>query len=229
MTGRRRTGILALLALAVPLPASALDGDGETTAPAGLSVSAALDRCGVADSAILCKIDAGWSQIQHADTYLVSVTRSDGSVIDFGSTGAAMTSVWVPYAGPGIYKITIEAWGTPPAEANGEPELIARATSASPAGGATSTNPGEKADAPGAGREAEAPAREEPADTPHDEPPVADEPVCEEPVAPAAESPDEPVAATIPACPTPPSSPLANPPGTSWAEGPESSSSEDSG
>ncbi|MDQ3572804.1 MAG: hypothetical protein M3383_08100 [Actinomycetota bacterium] len=185
----------------MPLPALAVDDDGESAAATtGLTVSAALDLCGVADSAILCKIDASWSGIEHADTYMISVTRPDGSVIDFGSTGAAMTPLWVPYAGPGSYTITVEAWGTPPQAAHAEPELIARARATS---------------APAATTAPEEPTCEE-----------ARAPALR---APAVEEPIDPATATIRACPKPPSPPSPDRARTSSDEGPESSSSEASG
>jgi hypothetical protein len=110
MSGARRIRIAALaaLALAVPLKAGAVDGEG-----AGLSVAASLDYCGVAQTSIVCKIDASWSDVEGAEYYTASVTLADGSVQDIGDLGdAGSTSLWVPYAGDGTYMVTISAWGT---------------------------------------------------------------------------------------------------------------------
>jgi hypothetical protein len=127
---RNRILGLALIALAVPFPALALDGGGaqETGSP-GLSVTASLDSCGLAGSQIMCKIDAGWNTLEGAETFSVSVTSADGSVVDMGETTGQGTSVWVPYAGSGSYSVEVTAWGTPPGEEDdGRPEVIARSS-----------------------------------------------------------------------------------------------------
>lgn len=116
---RRRPLIYALLALAIPLPAFALDGGGAPpSGPAALSVSASLGECGLAETSIVCRIDANWDGIDGADYYTVSVSRADGSVVDYGSVGAGGTSLWVPYVGSGAYTVEVTAWGTPPGEDN---------------------------------------------------------------------------------------------------------------
>lgn len=223
---RRRVGLLALLALAIPLPALALDEGGSNQGAASLSVAASLDHCGIASSAITCKIDASWTAIEHADTYMVSVTRSDDSVIDFGATGAAMTSMFVPYSGPGSYTVVVEAWGTPPQE--DEPELITRAqamSTAGAAGGQIQAAPGKNAKPPGNDRDqtSRATGTTDPAEAP------AEEPACDEVIDPESEAPIDPGAGTIPACPTPPPAPSPSPPKTFSTEDPEGSSQEASG
>ncbi|MGI9020319.1 MAG: hypothetical protein ACR2G3_06380 [Solirubrobacterales bacterium] len=119
----------AVLALAVPLPALALSGgDAAPEAPASLSVSASLDSCGTAADTIVCKIDAGWNEVAGADRYTASVTRADGSVVDFGAVGAGSSSFWVPYAGDGTYTVSVSAYGTPPG--SDEREVVARDSAA---------------------------------------------------------------------------------------------------
>jgi len=125
-TMRRQIVCLALIALAVPFPALALDGGEESGGPAGLSVSASLAGCGLAGNQILCQIDAGWSAIEDADAYRVSVIGADGGVTDHGETSGLASSVWVSYAGPGTYTVQLTAWGTPPGET--KPEVIATET-----------------------------------------------------------------------------------------------------
>jgi hypothetical protein len=111
---RRRALLYAALALAVPLPALAITG-AESDA-ASLEVSAGLDNCGLVADQIVCKIDATWSEIPGADRYSASVTRADGSVVDYGDVGAGSASFWVPYVGNGTYTVEVSAWGTPPGE-----------------------------------------------------------------------------------------------------------------
>lgn len=218
---RKRILGLALIALAVPFPALALDGGGaEAPGSPGLTVTASLDSCGLAGSQIMCKIDAGWNTLEGAETYSVSVTSADGSVVDMGETTGQGTSVWVPYAGSGTYSVQVTAWGTPPGEDDeGKPEVIARSTSLE--GGeidVMSKTPPEQA--PGGTRTDEdaEPTVEDPGlvegelpGEPRDETPVCDEPPVEEPPLPpvpesssadeeAAAASDEPeVVDTIPA------------------------------
>lgn len=121
----RRTILLALLALLVPLPAFALnDGPSGDGAPAAIEVSASLGDCGLADTQIVCQINASWNAVEDADYYSVSVTRADGSVVDYGQSSGTGTSVWVPYVGPGTYSIEVAAWGTPAEES--KPHVIVR-------------------------------------------------------------------------------------------------------
>lgn len=124
---RGRPLVLALLALAVPLPALALtDGKPEPAVPAHveMAVSASLGKCGLAETQIVCQINASWDAVEDADYYTVSVTRPDGSVVDYGETGSPGTSLWVPYVGSGTYSVEVAAWGTP--EDDAEPRVIAR-------------------------------------------------------------------------------------------------------
>jgi hypothetical protein len=195
---RRRAMGLALIALAVPFPALALDGGGVgAEGSPGLSVSASLDSCGLAGSQIMCKIDAGWNSLEGAESYSVSVTSSNGSVVDLGETSGQGTSVWVPYAGSGTYTVNVTAYGTPPGAE--EPEVIARDSSdegEEPA--ELSSEPpeaprGDLRDVDGSGPlSEEPPVPEVPVEEPVEEPeaPVCEEPPLEEPPAPAPAAPE---------------------------------------
>ena len=105
--------LLVLAALIVPLQAGALDGGGGP-----LTVTAALDYCGVGPGGISCKVDASWSGVEDAETYTATATLADGSVVDLGTIGSGpgggSSSFWLPYAGNGIYTVTVSAWGTDP-------------------------------------------------------------------------------------------------------------------
>ena len=208
---RKRIFGLALIALAVPFPALALEGGGaEGTGSPGLTVSASLDSCGLADTQIMCKIDAGWNSIEGAETYSVSVTGPDGSVIDMGETAGQGTSIWVPYVGSGSYSVSVAAWGTPPGEEeDGTPEVIDRSTSMSggEVDGVAKAPPEEMSD-DSRGDDGTAPVTEElPVDEvdpvdPRDETPVCEEPPVEEPPPPAEPAP--PAEADAPAEPVEP-------------------------
>jgi hypothetical protein len=122
----RRAFIYAALALAVPLPAYALSsGDAPESAPAALSVSVLLDRCGLLETEIVCKLDVSYGEIAGATSYTASVTRADGSVVDYGEVGGGDTSLWVPYVGAGTYSVEIAAYGDPP-QPGGRPDLLSR-------------------------------------------------------------------------------------------------------
>jgi hypothetical protein len=191
---RRRAIIYAALALAIPLPALALTGQGgpgETS----LSVSASLDTCGTAADTIVCKIDATWNQVEGADRYTASVTRADGSVVDFGDVGAGGSSFWVPYVGNGTYTVTVSAYGTPPGSEGAR--VVARESSA--ADSEAPGPPAPSADPPGpAGRDLEpGEASEVPVPGP-DPAPEPEEPSCENvpepPPPPEPPAPEDPVA-----------------------------------
>src|SRR5215210_1416626 len=139
---RRRAILYALLALAVPLPALALAGGGDS-GPAKLSVSASIDSCGTADATIVCKIDASWNAVPGADRYTASVTRADGSVVDFGDVAGAGSSFWVPYAGNGTYTVNVSAYGAPPGET--KPRVVARGSAGTGSKASASTTGGEAA------------------------------------------------------------------------------------
>lgn len=126
----------ALLALAVPLPAFALSG-GEAPGQS-LSVSASLGGCGLAQTTIMCEIDASWNSIDNADYYTATVTAPDGLVTDFGGVGSGSASVYVPYSGDGSYSVQVTAWGEPEAPEE-KPKVIAREQSFS-AGDAAGQN-----------------------------------------------------------------------------------------
>jgi len=187
----RRIFGLALIALAVPFPALALDGGGasDSQGTQTLTVTVSLDSCGLAGSQVLCKIDAGWNALDGADNYSVSVTSPNGAVVDQGETSGQGSSVWVPYVGPGTYSVTVTAYGTPPGEEeDGEPEVIARESSMS---GGISTEasktppaslaPGESR-TPGVADASEDPVIADGAlpDDPRDEPPTCEEPPVDE-------------------------------------------------
>jgi hypothetical protein len=144
---RLRVTGLALLALAVP--PFALGGEEPPSGPVELSVSASLGGCGVVNAAIVCQIDAGWTPLEGADYYTVSVTRPDGSVVDAGEAAGAGRSVFVPYVGPGTYAVEVAAWGTPPGE--DDAEVLVRektlSTSAAVGRGDVTQEPGEPAEA----------------------------------------------------------------------------------
>ena len=142
MRRRRRTIGLAALALSLPLPAYALT-QGETGGPASLSVSVALDSCGVSGSRVLCKLGVSFETIPGATSYTASVTSPDGSVTDLGSVPAGGTSVYVPYVGNGTYSVRVSAYGSPD-EPGAEPELLESDTS----GEAESSTESEREEAP---------------------------------------------------------------------------------
>lgn len=175
LTARKRILLLALIALAVPFPALAIDGDDGSGAAASLSVSASLAGCGLAQSQVLCQIDAGWNAIPGADSYQVSVIGADGSVTDQGSTSGLGTSVWVVYGGPGTYTVQVTAWGTPPGET--EPEVIAREKAAPEAVSKGKATARPDADGPQAGDEAPVAAEAPPLT---DDPAAAEDAVCGE-------------------------------------------------
>lgn len=182
---RRRTVFYALLAMAVPLPALALSGgDGSEVSDgsaATITVSASLDSCGTAASTIVCKIDATWNDVPGAERYAASVTRADGSVMDYGDVGAGSGSFWVPYVGNGTYTVTVSAYGTAPGQERAR--VIAKGSSGAGSGGRGVTeqfgtghaapDDGAPDGTPGGG-DGEVPVSEPPAEEPVD-------PSCEEP------------------------------------------------
>jgi hypothetical protein len=198
VTRRRRIFGLALVALAVPFPALALDGGGSPaagTGPQSLTVTASLDSCGLAGAQILCKINAGWNSIDGAENYAVSVTSADGSVVDFGETSGQGTSVWVPYVGSGTYSVTVTAWGTPPGEEeDGSPEVIVRSTSKEGGVSAEATRDPVADPVPGESREVapEVPEVGEEPVVPDEVSPIEpreETPVCEVPPPPVSDTP----------------------------------------
>lgn len=124
--------LLTLLALAAPLPAFAISDQAfepvtATPGPAAITVSTSLDSCGVLDDGVVCKIDVSFNAIPNADSYSATVTRADGSVIDYGGVGVGGTSLWVPYVGAGNYSVRITAYGEPdsPNDPDGHGDVIA--------------------------------------------------------------------------------------------------------
>jgi hypothetical protein len=136
MAARRRTILLAMLALAAPLPAFAISNStGPVDAapgPATISVSTSLASCGVLDAKVVCKLDVSFSTLANADSYSAAVTSADGSVVDYGSVPAGGTSFWVPYVGAGTYSVRITAYGAPetPSDAAATGNVIATGDSA---------------------------------------------------------------------------------------------------
>ena len=208
--------LLTLLALAAPLPAFAISDEADSTGhgdpgPAAISVSTSLDSCGVLDDGVVCKLDVSFNSIPNADSYSATVTRADGSVIDYGAVGAGGTSLWVPYVGSGNYSVRITAYGepdTPEEDADGRGEVIATGYSTRrddrdepSARTARGRGRGERRDRghrprPGGQRE---PRRRRRADAPTSAPrPTAAQPTCTTP-------PSRP-----PAPPTPPEEPPAD-------------------
>jgi hypothetical protein len=121
--------LLTLLALAVP-PAFAISDDALNTVPTGpaaIEVSTTLDSCGILDNGVVCKLDVSFNSVENAATYSATVTRADGSVIDYGAVGPGGTSLWVPYVGSGNYSVRITAYGEPetPDDADGRGDVIA--------------------------------------------------------------------------------------------------------
>ncbi len=108
----RRPILLALLALTLPLPALA-GSDDAPSGPAALSVSTTLGSCGVAETDVVCQLNVSFNELENATSYTASVTRADGSVVDYGSVAPGGTSLWVPYVGAGNYSVSITAYGTP--------------------------------------------------------------------------------------------------------------------
>lgn len=124
--------LLALLALAAPLPAFAISDQAlkpmsADPGPAALSVSASLDSCGVLSDSVVCKLDVSFNPLSNADSYSATVTAADGSVTDLGDVGPGGASLWVPYEGAGTYSVKITAYGAPtkPDDADGRGRVIA--------------------------------------------------------------------------------------------------------
>ncbi len=121
LAGRRRIFVLAALALAIPLPALALEG-GTEEAPAGapapqaLSVATSLGRCGIGEAQVFCTLNVSFNAVDGASSYSATVTRADGSVVDYGSVDAGGTSLYVPYVGAGSYSVRVSAYGALPTE-----------------------------------------------------------------------------------------------------------------
>src|SRR3954452_18915164 len=121
---RRRLLLLAALALAAPVPAFAVGLATEGSGTGSLDAQASLDSCGLFENQIVCRIDVTYNEVSGATSYTASISAPNGAVSDYGSVGAGGTSLWVPYAGNGVYTVEVQAWGTPPS-ANSKPRLIA--------------------------------------------------------------------------------------------------------
>jgi hypothetical protein len=104
---RRRHLLYLLAALAVPIPAFGLGSSHQQS----LDVGVALDQCGIASTAVVCKLDATFNTIDGGRYYTAAVTGPDGSVVDYGNVSPGATSLWVPYVGDGTYTVTVSAWG----------------------------------------------------------------------------------------------------------------------
>jgi hypothetical protein len=117
----KRVLLFAALALAVPLPALALEGGSGGSA---LGVQASLNGCGVSGASIACRINAGFTPLSEAEYYTASVSGADGSVTDFGtvaSGGGGSAELVVPYTGNGSYTVTVTAWGY---DEQGKPDVV---------------------------------------------------------------------------------------------------------
>jgi hypothetical protein len=120
--------LLTLLALAAPLPALATSDKGmepisADRGPAALEVSTSLDSCGTLESKVICKLDVSYNALAEATSYSATVTRADGSVVDYGTVAAGGTSLWVPYVGSGTYSVRVTAFGNPPRPNGGKPVI----------------------------------------------------------------------------------------------------------
>jgi hypothetical protein len=186
----RRVFVYAALALAVPLPAFALTSGDAAPAPAALSVSVSLDQCGLIETEVVCKLDASYGEIPGATSYTASVTRADGSVVDYGVVGGGATSLWVPYVGAGTYSVRIAAYGDP-AQPGGRPELLSRDQSSTEGHAPESAPPAESTVRPGYA-EPDAPRGQESPDEGAGEEQASESPApeCEE-VQPPAEVPGD--------------------------------------
>lgn len=136
MTGRKRTLLLTVLALAVPLPAyaitdRALEAVGAGTGPATIEVSTTLASCGVLEDGVVCKLEVSFGPVPEAASYAAAVTRADGSVIDYGAIEPGGAALWVPYVGSGVYSVRITAYGAPERgdDRNGRGEVVATGNS----------------------------------------------------------------------------------------------------
>jgi hypothetical protein len=123
---------LTLLALAATSPAFGLNSDGPGpvgahATPAALTVTTQLDSCGIAADDVVCKLDVSFNSVNGASNYAATVTRADGSVVDYGSIGAGGGTLFVSYVGPGSYSVRITAYGTPPHE-GGRGNVVASAS-----------------------------------------------------------------------------------------------------
>lgn len=107
----RRIALYAALCLCVPVPALALSGKDSAPAPSELEVSVSLDHCGLLDTQILCKLDVTFTALPGAVRHTATVTRPDGSAVEFGALGPGVGSMWVPYAGDGTYVVDVSAYG----------------------------------------------------------------------------------------------------------------------
>jgi hypothetical protein len=178
----RRVRVTGLALLALAVPPFALGGEEPPSGPVDLSVSASLAGCGLVDATIVCQIDAGWTPVEGAEHYTVSVTRPDGSVVDSGEAAGAGRSLFVPYVGPGTYAVEVAAWGTPPGE--DDPEVLVRektlSTSAAVGRGDVTREPDEPREA-GDSRDTAEPGAvtDEPGSGPDSG--AVDPPACEEP------------------------------------------------
>ena len=217
---RKRAILYAVLALAVPLPALALER-GESAA--SLDVQASLGGCGIADSAISCRIDIAFGSVPDAEYYTASVTGPDGSVVELGTVasggdGGGSTSASVPFSGNGEYTVTVSAWGY---DERGHPDVV----ESERAGTARGAEPGDSGEAEAViPEDAPAPAEEQPpSPAAPPVPPGVEQPECPEPTeGPASEGvepepgagpdPDAaPVETTEPGCDSPPEEPVPPP------------------
>ena len=202
---RKRALLYAVLALAVPLPAVALEaGSGATS----LGVEASLGGCGIGDAAITCRIDTSFNRLGAAEYYTASVATPDGGVSDLGTVaagggeGRASAGLSVPYAGDGEYTVTITAWGY---DERGRADPVG-SDDAGTDGDAGAKGKGDLEAAEPPAEPAPEPAQDVEEPAPADEPPPVEdavEPGCPEPETPV------PPAEGLPAEEPPPGEPPA--------------------
>jgi hypothetical protein len=143
--------VCVALALAVPLPANALTAGSDEAPPATLTVAASLDGCGLAGTHIVCRLGVSFNAIPDATRYTASVTRPDGSVIDYGAIASGGSAVHVPYVGSGTYNVRVSAYGWRDDDEHGEPVLLdtdsanARPTETDRPGARETDSPGQSA------------------------------------------------------------------------------------
>lgn len=181
----RRAGFVSALLASLFIAAPALAGSN------ALSVEAGLDYCGLSGEQVVCKIDVGHERVAGAESYEVLITAPDGSAVASGALPAGGASIWLPYAGDGVYSVTVSALG-PPRGVDRPKALVAEEKagvtdgdhkrdegSAGPEGGEQNVPPG--SDQPEAPIEAPATQPPEAGDAPDGgEPPPAGEPAPED-------------------------------------------------
>lgn len=174
----RRASFVSVLLASLFVAAPAMGGDN------ALSVEAGLDYCGLSGEQVMCKVDVSHDRVEGAESYEVLVRAPDGSAVASGALPAGGASLWIPYAGDGIYSVTVSALGEPrgvdrPKELVAEEKADLAEADDDRAAGQSEPEVGEQGDVPPGSDQAEPPAvPEQPAvdDAPEPAaPPTADE------------------------------------------------------